>query len=46
MKSDNNQMQGTQQRHLQFVLAGRVAASMGVKSRLSGAPDLRPFGVS
>jgi len=42
-KPPNNQMQGTQQAYLSFVVSGRIAPSLDVKRRLKGAPDLRPL---
>ncbi len=36
----NNEMQGTPQAYLSFVMPGRTVASMDVKKCLTGAPDL------
>jgi len=36
----NNEMQGTQQVYLPFVVAGRTAASLAVLRRWTGAPNL------
>ncbi len=39
----NNKMQGTPQAYLSFVVVGCPEASMAVKGRLTGAPDLCPI---
>jgi len=43
MAEYNNQMQGTRQRHLPFLVTGRLATLMKGKRRLIGAPDLCPL---